>query len=131
MLAESATEPLFVRFNNHLGTIFQQWKDENSKEYGKYIKENVNDLDSLKLFVKSIAPTISSSTRPEPYKASINKDSYDWICKFVDVDYIYGLIENYNSDIKKFENAFNDDLDVPTEDQRLRQFEYWYLNTEN
>ena len=126
MLKDAGNEPLFIHFNNHLGTIFHQWKNENRKEYSKYIKDHVNDLDSLRLFVRSIAPTISSSTRPEPYKSSINKESYDWICKFVDVDYIISLIGIYDSEIDKFENAFNDEFDIPTEDQRLRQFAHWY-----
>ena len=39
--------------------------------------------------------------------------------------FISGLIENYDSVIDKFENAFNDEYDIPTDDQRLRQFEHF------
>lgn len=43
------------------------------------------------------------------------------------MDYVYGLIKNFNSEIEEFENAFTDDNDIPTDDRRLRQFEHWYL----
>lgn len=127
MLTEAEGESLFVKFSNHLGIIFHQWKNENPSEYETYIKNNVNDLHSLRLFIKSISPTMNSSSQPESYKASISKDSYDWINNFVDVKYISSLIENYDSVIDKFENAFNDEYEIPTDDQRLRQFEHWYL----
>lgn len=127
MLSESEEKPLFNKFDNHMSTIFEQWHNENPVEFATYIKTHVKNLESLRSFVKSIAATISSSARPEPYKSSINKDIYEWINKFLDVEYINGLIQKYDSEIEKYENAFNDRFDIPSDDHRLRQFEHWYL----
>ncbi len=131
MLVEAGSEAIFVKFHNFMGNILQQWCDENKGEFTAYIKRTVIDLESLKLFVKSLAPTISSSSTPEPFKGAINKRTYEWLNAFVDMDYVYGLIKNYNSEIEEFENAFTDDYDIPTDDRRLRQCEYWYLLKEN
>lgn len=127
MLEESGSDPIFVRFKNFMGNIFAQWYEQNEIEYQKYIKSTVIDLNSLRLFIKSISPTITSSTRPEPYKGSINKSSYEWLSTFVDLEYIYNLIKKFNSEIEDFENVFGDELEIPSDDQRLRQFEHWYL----
>ncbi|MBP0611593.1 AAA family ATPase [Chryseobacterium sp. cx-311] len=129
MLIESGDVPLFSHFDNHMSTIFEHWHNENPIKFATYIRTNVKDLESLRSFVKSIAPTITSSSRPEPYKSSINKDNYEWLTKFVDVKYINGLIKKYDSEIEKYENAFNDRFDIPTDDQRLRQLEHWYLES--
>lgn len=127
MLEESGSDPIFVRFKNFMGNIFAQWYEQNEIEYQKYIKSTVIDLNSLRLFIKSISPTITSSTRPESYKGSINKSSYEWLSTFVDLEYIYNLIKKFNSEIEDFENVFGDELEIPSDDQRLRQFEHWYL----
>lgn len=131
MFEKSGDAPIFYTFKEHLGIVLSNWNKQNSAELEEYLKKHINNLSSLKEFIRAVSPTISSSNRDEPYKASINKDSYDWITTFVDKDFIYDLIKKYNSEIEVFDKAFDDDFDVPSDDQRLRQFEHWYLTAQD
>lgn len=127
MIQVSVGKSVFETFEKHIPSIVENWHNEDPDGFSEYLKLWVIDISSLGTFIKSLSPTMTSTHVVGSYRSNLRKENYDWIAAWIDKDFVYNLIKINDSSIEKFDNIFDDLIDIPSNDQRIRQFEHWYL----
>lgn len=126
MIKASVGRSVFETFEDYIPLILDNWHNENPDGLVGYLKLWVKDLQSLGILLKSLSPTMTSTHIVGRYRSNIRKETYEWITARINKDYLFNLITINESSLEKFDNIFDDLVDIPSNDQRIRQFEHWY-----
>ena len=118
---------IFEKYEHFTFSLLGIWYEKNPRELKEYIDEHI---ESKPRFVETIIyslTTIYSSTNPNPYKIDFEKESYELLKKYSDIEKFKSFItkENY-PDLEKEEVKFFNRDDGQTKMNAMRQFLYWY-----
>ena len=127
--SEAENAPLFLAFPDNADHLYEIWAALDKEGLDQYSMELLSShpeyaLNILKVFM----PTVYSSAYPEPFKASLSKDQFDWLISIFDKELIKtSLLSSHSQEeidadeiVWNHRNGpFQNDLNM------IRQFLHW------
>lgn len=129
-LKEADTQPIFIKFPDHVNSIFALWAEKNKKAVTKYINEILKkDKSKVIDLLRAFTPTGYSTAVVGPYKTDFTKEQYQFFVSIFEKDQINKAIsksfkeKQLNAEEVRWTHMSNDgtqsDLNI------VRQFRYW------
>jgi len=119
--------PIWEKFTFQSRYMFNAWSEKDYPGLNNYIVDWLNKKDSsLPALIRVFTDHIISSAHPQPYYSDLDKKSYDWMKRTVNIDNIYPKVQELLGD--KFNTAITyTPLEYKQTDENLmHQFVYWY-----
>ena len=119
----SKENPLILETRLANKMIMAFWKKSEPSSFKTHIEETLNNIDSIKKFIRQFPPFWNNT-----YYGGIDKRAYEYLNELVDARFIIGKIKEKNIEI--FDKVKSDydfsDTDESTEDENLEQFIFWH-----
>ena len=119
---------IFEKYEHFIFSLLGIWYEKNPRELKEYIDEHIESKPRfVETIIYSLTTTIYSSTNPNPYKIDFEKESYELLKKYSDIEKFKSFITKKNyPDLEKEEVKFFNRDDGQTKMNAMRQFLYWY-----
>lgn len=119
---------IFEKYDNYIFSLLETWFESDPKELKAYIDKLVKINPKFsETIIDSLTSTIYSSSNPKPYKIDFEKESYELLKKYYDVEILKSvLISQYPTEINKEKAMFFGHNEGQTKINALRQFIHWY-----
>lgn len=104
--------------------IMHYWKLGNETEYNEFINKTITNEDNIKLLIRNFSPFWNQS-----YFGALEQESYEYLKKLVDVDFLYQKLLEFNPelvdsiDFGTYEFSSFDECSI---EENLEQFIFWY-----
>jgi predicted KAP-like P-loop ATPase len=119
---------IFANYENYIFTLLETWFEKKPKELKDYIANLVKSNPKFSItIIDSLTTTIHSSSNPNPYKVDFNKESYELLKKYYNIEKLKSIIiSEYSVEIQKEKVMFFDTDEGQSNVNALRQFIHWY-----
>ena len=124
--------PLFEKYPSQAEYLLIQWKKEDLKTFQSTMSKTFQESpEKIVDFIKCFAPTVKSTSHPEPYKTDLTKYSFDSLNSVLGGEYINKLLEKIfkTEDLDKEVTWRNRDGGL-TDIIIAQQFRHWLKDAE-
>jgi len=116
--------PIYISPSNPIKMIMHYWVKYDKENFDNHIKTSLTTLDKIKKLIRNFPPYFNNS-----FYGGLMRDNYEYMKKFIDVDFLYSKIIQFRPDLASLEFSSNyvlDDTIETSEEDNLEQFIYWY-----
>ncbi|SNR62863.1 P-loop NTPase fold protein [Flavobacterium sp. ov086] len=129
----SLNKPIWESYILESYSIMNIWANNFDKQDLKdYVEEQLNIFpESIASLLKGFVGYTYSSAWPLPYFGDLKKNTYDWVERILDTNFIYKKI----GEVLKIDlfiiNEYNELKHMQTDENMMKQFAYWHNKKEN